>query len=62
MDVQKTIPENNTIFNEFVKAWSIINNPKYEKIICSISGGSDSDILLDIVCKCDKKMRMQRKQ
>ena len=25
----------------------------YKKALCSISGGSDSDIVLDIVTKCD---------
>lgn len=31
-----------------------INDPKYRKIVCSISGGSDSDVMLDIVWRCDK--------
>lgn len=31
-----------------------INSPLYEKIVCSISGGSDSDIMLDICYRCDK--------
>ena len=30
-----------------------LNNCGYKKVLCSISGGSDSDIMLDIVCKCD---------
>ena len=37
-----------------VRAWSKINSPKYQKIVCSISGGSDSDVMLDIVWRCDK--------
>lgn len=41
------------IFNGLVKTNSIINNPKYENIMCSISGGSDSDIMLDICCRLD---------
>ena len=33
----------------------MINNDKYDRrLACSISGGSDSDIMLDIVYKCDK--------
>lgn len=40
---------NLTIFDSFVKAKSVIN--KHEKIIVSISGGSDSDIVLDIIEK-----------
>lgn len=41
------------VFDSFVKADSIINNPKYQTIICSISGGSDSDVILDICKKVD---------
>ena len=47
-------PKNKTILDNLIRAWSIINNPKYKKILCSISGGSDSDIMLDIVWRCDK--------
>ena len=44
---------NQTITDSIIKAWSKINSPKYEKIICSISGGSDSDIMLDLLWRCD---------
>lgn len=44
---------NAIIVDSFVKADSIVNNPKYKEIACSISGGSDSDIMLDIVHKVD---------
>lgn len=37
-----------------IRAYKIINNPKYHKIVCTISGGADSDIMLDICWKCDK--------
>lgn len=47
-------PKNQTIGDNLIRAWSIINSPKYKKILCSISGGSDSDLVLDIVWKCDK--------
>lgn len=43
--------KNLTIFDSFIKG-----NPKMQtkrKIVCSISGGSDSDIMLDIVAKLD---------
>ena len=30
-----------------------LNYGGYKKVLCSISGGSDSDIVLDIVAKCD---------
>lgn len=48
-----TAPCNKTIGDNLIRAWSIINNPKYKKICCSISGGSDSDIVLDICKKVD---------
>ena len=32
-----------------------LNYGGYKKVLCSISGGSDSDIVLDIVTKCDNK-------
>ena len=41
------------IADAFTKADSIINNPKYNSILCSISGGSDSDVMLDLVSKVD---------
>ena len=47
-------PKNQTIGDNLVRAWSIINKNKYKKIMCSISGGSDSDVMLDIVWRCDK--------
>ena len=48
------LPENQTIRDNFVIAWSKINSPKYEKILVSVSGGADSDVMLDIVSRCDK--------
>lgn len=61
MDVLKEFDglKNKTIIDNIVIAWSKINSPLYKKIGCSISGGSDSDIVLDIVTKCDihKKVR-----
>lgn len=47
-------PKNQTIGDNLVKAWKFVNDPRYKKIVCSISGGSDSDIVLDIIWKCDK--------
>ncbi len=48
-------PDNQIIKDSFIKSWVVINNDKYDRrLVCSISGGSDSDIMLDIVYKCDK--------
>lgn len=41
--------KNLTIFDAFIKAKSVIG--RHQKIICAISGGSDSDIMLDIIEK-----------
>lgn len=46
-------PRNQTIGDNLIRTWAKINNDKYNKIVCAISGGSDSDIILDIVWKCD---------
>lgn len=54
-DILNNCPDNQIIRDNLVKAWVIINNPKYDKrLVCSISGGSDSDIMLDIIYRCDK--------
>ena len=53
-ELLKTCPKNQVIGDNLVRAWSIINKDKYQKICCSISGGSDSDVMLDIVWRCDK--------
>lgn len=46
-------PLNDTIVNNMIRAHSKINNPTYDNIICSISGGADSDIILDICNQID---------
>lgn len=52
-------PKNQTISDNLIRAWSKINNPLYKKIACSISGGSDSDIMLDICWQCDKDKKIE---
>ena len=47
-------PKNQIIGDNLIRAWTKINSPKYKKIVCTISGGSDSDVMLDIVWRCDK--------
>lgn len=58
-NILKELPANNTIGDNIIKSWSVINRKKYQKIICSISGGSDSDIMLDICTKCDKDHKIE---
>ena len=47
------LPQNIWIVDSFQKANSVVNNNKYQKIICAVSGGSDSDILVDMMTKID---------
>ncbi|WP_338609559.1 phosphoadenosine phosphosulfate reductase family protein [Clostridium baratii] len=46
------IPENKEIFESFLVANKKVND--YKKIVCSISGGSDSDLMIDLFCRIDK--------
>ena len=49
----ENLPKNEIVRDNFIKAYKIVNDPKYHNIMCSISGGSDSDIMLDIIHKVD---------
>lgn len=51
-------PKNQIIGDNLVRAWAKINSSKYKKIVCAISGGSDSDIMLDICIRCDKDKKI----
>lgn len=53
-DLLQDCPKNQTITDNLIRAWAKINSPQYKKIVCTISGGSDSDVMLDIVWRCDK--------
>lgn len=59
IELLEDCPDNKTIRDNITRAWAKINSPKYEKIICSISGGSDSDFILDICFKCDKDKKVE---
>lgn len=58
-ELLNTLPINKTIVDNAIIAWSKINSPLYKNIICSISGGADSDIMLDICYKCDKDNKIK---
>lgn len=53
------VPRNQTIGDNLIRAWSIINNDKYETIVCSVSGGSDSDIMIDICVRVDIRHKIR---
>ena len=48
--------ENITIIDSFAVAEQKI--PRKQNIVCSISGGSDSDIMLDIITKVDRENKV----
>lgn len=58
MDINKLLddgklPQNLEIYNSF-----LVTRKKFEdneRILCSVSGGSDSDIMVDLFCKFNKK-------
>lgn len=58
-EILETCPKNKTIVDNFIRAYSIINNDKYKNIVCSISGGSDSDVMLDICTKVDENKKIE---
>lgn len=51
--------ENPVIRESFRKANKIINDVKYKKILCSVSGGADSDVMLDICYKVDVDKKVE---
>lgn len=52
-DVLLTAPKNGEIMNTICKCYDHIQN--HEKIMCSISGGYDSDIMMDLMIRCGGK-------
>lgn len=57
-DVLKSCPKNSTVINNIIKAYHKINSDIYKKIVCSVSGGADSDVMMDICCKCDNDSKV----
>lgn len=57
-DVLKSCPKNSTVINNIIKAYHKINSSIYDKISCAISGGADSDVMLDICCLCDNNRKV----
>lgn len=46
------IPKNKEIFDSFLVTNNKINS--YNSILCSVSGGADSDIMMDLFCRVNK--------
>jgi 3'-phosphoadenosine 5'-phosphosulfate sulfotransferase (PAPS reductase)/FAD synthetase len=58
-DLLSDCPQNKTIKESLVKAYTIVNDQKYKKIFCSVSGGADSDVMLDILWRVDKDNKIE---
>lgn len=56
-EAQELCKDNLTIFDSFEKAKSVLS--KYERPMCSISGGKDSDIMLDIIYTADTEHKVK---
>lgn len=52
-EILKNAPDDKTIMDSIVITHSKLQ--RYDKIFCSISGGSDSDILIDLIEKCENE-------
>lgn len=51
--------KNEKIVNSYIKAFDIINDKRYNRILCSVSGGADSDIMLDILHRVDNDNKIR---
>lgn len=51
------VRDNVAITDAFMKADSVINNPAYERVSVSVSGGADSDIMMDLITKVDRSRK-----
>ena len=51
--------KNPTIGKAILTTYHKLNNCHYKKVLCSVSGGSDSDIVLDLLTKCDNNKIVQ---
>lgn len=52
-----SVPKNKEIFESFLVMHSKIINSHYKNISCSVSGGSDSDIMVDMLSKLDAEKK-----
>lgn len=59
LDILENGPNNETIVQNMIKAYTIINKDEYEIVVCSVSGGADSDLMIDIASKCDKNNKIR---
>lgn len=58
-DILESTPKNKAIFESIISTKPKIENPCYKNIVCSISGGADSDIVLDLISKLDTEGKVK---
>lgn len=58
-ELLQDVPVDAVIGDNLIIAYSKINSNRYKKILCTISGGYDSDIMLDICVKCDRDKKIE---
>lgn len=58
-NILENFPSNKAIVESIIITRSKIKNPCYKKIVCSISGGADSDIVLDLISKLDVNKKVE---
>jgi 3'-phosphoadenosine 5'-phosphosulfate sulfotransferase (PAPS reductase)/FAD synthetase len=53
LDVLKDAPRNLTIEDALTKCYSVLKD--HERVVASVSGGSDSDVIMDLIIRCGGK-------
>ena len=52
-DIMEDQPVNRTIQDAFAKCYSVLQT--HDHVVASVSGGSDSDVMLDLIIRCGGK-------
>jgi 3'-phosphoadenosine 5'-phosphosulfate sulfotransferase (PAPS reductase)/FAD synthetase len=58
-EILSKCPKNKIIVDNIIIAYSKINSSLYDNIVCSVSGGADSDNVIDICTKVDKDKKIK---
>ena len=52
-DLIENCPSHSIIGENLIRGWAKVNSPLYDTEICLVSGGADSDDMVDIIWRCD---------
>ena len=60
MDLKNILKDNTNpiITDSFIKANSVINEKLVSRVLCSVSGGADSDVMMDLIHKVDEDKKV----